>query len=59
MYLLYPAQQVLISRFFQGMRDSSNKLLEKYGSVKEGNSTTSKPKYTQRVLFGARERMLQ
>jgi hypothetical protein len=35
------------------MRDSSANLLEKYGTVQDVNSTASKPKYTQRVLFGA------
>jgi hypothetical protein len=37
------------------MRDFSAKLLEKYGTVKDENSTVSKhpQKYTQRVLFGA------
>lgn len=35
------------------MQDSSNKLVEKYGTVKDMNSTVSKPMYVQKVLFGA------
>jgi hypothetical protein len=45
--------EVTISRFFHGMRDSSNKLVEKYGTVKDMNSAVSKPMYVQKVLFGA------
>jgi len=45
--------EVTISRFFHGMRDSSKKLVEKYGTVKDMNSTVSKPMYIQKVLFGA------
>ncbi|KAE9366029.1 hypothetical protein N431DRAFT_517049 [Stipitochalara longipes BDJ] len=45
--------QVLISRFFRGMRDSINKLLEKYGTIKGINDTTSQSKYIQKVLLGA------
>lgn len=40
--------EVTISRFFHGMQDSSNKLVEKYGTVKDMNSTVSKPMYVQK-----------
>jgi hypothetical protein len=42
-----------MNRFFHSMRESSTKLLELYGTIKDTDSTASKPKYTQRVLFGA------
>jgi hypothetical protein len=46
--------EVAINRFFHGMRDSSAKLLEKYGTIEAKNNTPSKPqKYIQRVLFSA------
>lgn len=48
--------EVTINRFFHGMRDSSLKLLDKYGRMRDENSTQPihqrQQKYNQTVLFG-------
>ncbi|KAM3077884.1 hypothetical protein ACMFMF_004303 [Clarireedia jacksonii] len=57
-WLQLPAE-VTISRFFHGMRDSSDSLLKRYGRLDLGDDAIPmllRPqKYTQKVLFGAQK----
>ncbi|CZR58143.1 uncharacterized protein PAC_08034 [Phialocephala subalpina] len=49
--------EVTINRFFHGLRDSNDKLLDKYGEVKYNDSSArtseQNQKYSTKVLFGS------